>query len=179
MRISRAQLGSTPGIASVGKVDSSFLTMDVDLPRDETGEALFYHEIGHVLGLLHEHQRYDRDENVRVNRSGTAYDRIPQWRNERHCFLWVFCYYTAVRNTTHYDTPYDFHSVMHYPSGSETQITLRNGGVWTVWEDNKTEWGSRNHHTYFTPWDIYTIKRRYGIGPNPRPTYYDPEPAYP
>ncbi len=56
---------------------------------------------------------------------------------------------------------------MHYPSGSETQITLRNGGVWTVWEDNKTEWGSRNHHTYFTPWDIYTIKRRYGIGPNP------------
>ncbi len=91
LRISRAQLGSTPGIASVGKVDSSFLTMDVDLPRDETGEALFYHEIGHVLGLLHEHQRYDRDENVRVNRSGTAYDRIPQWRNERHCFLWGNC----------------------------------------------------------------------------------------
>ena len=165
-----AQLGRTPGWASVGKVGGSFLEMDVDLAGTDENEGHFYHEVGHVLGLLHEHQRYDRDTYVYVDRNGPSYnrlnyDRIPQWRNEKHCFLWVFCYVTAVRNSTHYDTPYDFHSVMHYPSTSVTRITLRNGNTWVVWRANKTEWGRQNHYTYFTPWDIYTIKRRYNVRP--------------
>lgn len=96
LRISRAQLGRTPGWASVGKVGSSFLEMDVDLARTDENKGHFYHEVGHVLGLLHEHQRYDRDTYVYVDRNGPSYnrlnyDRIPQWRNEKHCFLWVFC----------------------------------------------------------------------------------------
>ncbi len=81
-----------------------------------------------------------------------------------------------------YDTPYDYHSVSHYDydSDSDTRyITLRpSGNTWDVWSKNKSVWGAQNHYTDFTPWDIYVIKRRYGISPNPKPTY-TPTSAYP
>ena len=48
---------------------------------------------------------------------------------------------------------------MHY-SG----ITLRSTDAgWVVNEDNKSVWGTVNGNTYFTPWDIYTIRRLYSI----------------
>ena len=87
--------------------------------------------------------------------------------------------YSWVNNSTTYGTPYDYHSVMHYPSNARTTIHLADGGAyWEVRERNKSVWGAENHHTYFSPWDIYTIKRRYGITPNQRPEY-TPGPAYP
>ena len=88
------------------------------------------------------------------------------------------CWYSAVGNATTYDTPYDYHSVTHYIS-ERIPITLpNNGGTWDSWSRNKIEWGRQNHYTYFTPWDIYTVKRRYGIAPNRRPSY-TPAPSYP
>lgn len=174
LKIMRAELGDWAGSATIGKVGCSFLKMDHGTARNESGEDAFYHEVGHVLGLIHEHQRYDRDEYVSVQRRGTNYDRIFRWRNQRFWFLF-WSWLSAVRNSTTYDTPYDYHSVMHYRAG----ITLRDGGgPWTVRARNKSVWGSRNHSTYFTPWDLYTIKLRYGITPNRRPTY-TPRPAYP
>ena len=119
------------------------------------------------------------DENGRT-RTGENYDRIYRWRNKRYCF-WFFgwhCWYSAVGNATTYDTPYDYHSVTHYIS-ERIPITLpNNGGTWDSWSRNKIEWGRQNHYTYFTPWDIYTVKRRYGIAPNRRPSY-TPAPSYP
>jgi hypothetical protein len=60
------------------------------------------HELGHVLGLFHEHQRWDRDqyvtihyENMKPNRA-TDYDWIPRTN-------WLV--------TT---LPYDYQSIMHY-----------------------------------------------------------------
>lgn len=58
---------------------------------------------------------------------------------------------------------------MHY---SGFGITLRSTGEpWDVYDHNNSEWGDENGNTWFTPWDIYTIKKRYGITPNPMPTY--------
>ena len=65
---------------------------------------------------------------------------------------------------------------MHYPSNLETGIRLRSsddsldGGCWEVWQDNLGEWGSTNGNTFFSPWDIYTVRRLYGMSPNDRPT---------
>lgn len=161
---------SSPGMATVGKIGKSTLTMD---PQYAKNERIFNHEMGHVFGLLHEHQRYDRDYYVRVRPTGSNYEKIPRLREIR--FLWFRWY---EENTTTFSTPYDYHSVMHYRSRSST-ITLRsNGETWTVNDDNNQVWGRENGNTWFSPWDIYTIKRMYGMSPNPRPSF-SPTPAYP
>ncbi len=61
------------------------------------------HEIGHAFGLLHEHQRSDRDRYIAVN-----YDRVvSEYR---------FAY--EVISSSNNVTSYDFMSIMHYPPNS-------------------------------------------------------------
>ncbi|MGC3960439.1 MAG: M12 family metallopeptidase [Verrucomicrobiota bacterium] len=77
------------------------------------------HELGHVLGFPHEHQRWDRDAHVTIHyeniKAGRAhdYDWIPQTN-------WLV---TA--------TPYDYRSIMHYracwTSARESECTDGDG----------------------------------------------------
>lgn len=169
LRISiRSLSGGVPGRATIGKIGTSFLYIDRQRVDEED---IFNHEMGHVFGLLHEHQRPDRNNHVRVPNTGSNYDIIA--RDIRWC--WYFfdiphsCRTQSHSNT--YGTPYDYNSLMHYPADQYTRITLRSGRQWTVYDNNRTRWGRVNGNTYFTPWDIYVIKRLYGISPNPRPAY--------
>ncbi len=160
---------TTTGWATVGKIGRSTLVMDPDYAMNE---RFFNHEMGHVFGLLHEHQRYDRDYYVRVGRKGSDYEKIPRLRVVR--FLWFRWY---EENTTTFSTPYDYHSIMHHPQN--TGITLRSDNLeWIVNRYNNREWASVNGNTWFSPWDIYTIKKIYGISPNPRPNF-TPRSTYP
>ena len=66
------------------------------------GEWMPAHELGHVLGLFHEHARWDRDqfvtvhyENIKPGREGD-YDWIPKTN-------WIIS-----------STAYDYYSIMHY-----------------------------------------------------------------
>jgi hypothetical protein len=61
------------------------------------------HELGHVLGLLHEHQRRDRDEHVNFYS-----DRVPSG-------LWLNYVPLPFQITS---GPYDIDSIMHYPSAN-------------------------------------------------------------
>ena len=66
---------------------------------------------------------------------------------------------------------------MHHPQN--TGITLRSDNLeWIVNRYNNREWASVNGNTWFSPWDIYTIKKIYGISPNPRPNF-TPRSTYP
>ena len=58
--------------------------------------------MGHALGLIHEHQRPDRDEHVKII-----------WRRVVSDKLHAFTKY-ANETINYYNTPYDFSSVMHY-----------------------------------------------------------------
>ena len=82
LRISKKQLGYA-GSATVGKAGCSKLVMNI---KDVRHEDDFNHEMGHVFGLLHEHQRYDRDTYVRVARTGSSFEKIPE--RKKYWFLW-------------------------------------------------------------------------------------------
>ena len=88
------------------------------------GVSSLVHEIGHAVGLLHEHQRADRDKFVRLHPSvfeslralsaddddrenGCVSLEIESWRNS-------FEQNFESRYRPFSDTPYDYSSVMHY-----------------------------------------------------------------
>ena len=155
------------GESTIGKRWQSYLTLDLDYVDHE---PTVNHEMGHLFGLLHEHQRYDRHKYVRVGTRGSNYDKLSHKR--KSCVLGIF-WCKTVTNTTVYGTQYDYNSVMHYESCYRTvdRITLKNGKYWKVKRANNDRWGDENGNTYFTPWDIYTIKKLYGITPNFKPSY--------
>jgi hypothetical protein len=66
------------------------------------GEWMPAHELGHVLGFQHEHQRWDRDQFVTVH-----YEHIKPGRSGD--YDWI-----AKTNWIVTTLPYDFHSIMHY-----------------------------------------------------------------
>jgi hypothetical protein len=60
------------------------------------------HELGHVLGFFHEHQRWDRDQFITVH-----YENIKAGR--AHDYDWI-----ARTNWLVTSLPYDYKSIMHY-----------------------------------------------------------------
>ncbi|WP_192937700.1 M12 family metallopeptidase [Sinorhizobium meliloti] len=60
------------------------------------------HEIGHALGLVHEHQRNDRDHYVYINGHNIMQGQASQFA------LWSI--------SPAFSTDYDFASIMHYPN---------------------------------------------------------------
>ena len=72
------------------------------------------HELGHVLGLGHEHKRPDRDTYVTINWSEMVIDGMD-WTSQ----------YTMDEN---YDTarPYNYNSIMQCVAAS------RSGGLWVL-----------------------------------------------
>lgn len=69
-----------------------------------SGARMIYHETFHVLGLIHEHQRPDRDAHILINWDNIQKNR-PQYFKIKNNFL-----YNLEEHC------YDAKSVMHYPS---------------------------------------------------------------
>lgn len=68
-------------------------------------QSTILHEIGHALGLIHEHQRPDRDQFVEINKE-----------NVSGGFLWLNGKVNFNLQDAELHTPYDFESIMHYES---------------------------------------------------------------
>ena len=66
------------------------------------GEWMPIHELGHVLGFHHEHQRWDRDQYVTIH-----YEHIKPGRE--HDYDWI-----PKTNWIVSSTAYDYRSIMHY-----------------------------------------------------------------
>lgn len=65
--------------------------------------SILVHELGHALGLQHEHQRADRDRYIRV-----------QWENVDPAHRYSY----AILRSAIDPAPYDFGSIMHYSDGN-------------------------------------------------------------
>jgi hypothetical protein len=68
----------------------------------EQGEWMPAHELGHVLGFFHEHERWDRDQYVTIH-----YENIKPGRESD--YDWIPKTNWIVSSTT-----YDYRSIMHY-----------------------------------------------------------------
>lgn len=118
------------------------------------------HELGHVLGLYHEHQRHDRDDWIIVNGGGSDYEKIPknisglkiEWLQIKVGWWTISIPVPTLRETTYSTTygPFDFSSVMLYDGFivKKTQGTTKAGS---------TTFGGRGLSVY----DIAAIKQMY------------------
>lgn len=88
------------GFSTVGMVGGQQF---LDIGPTSWNRATICHELGHTLGLVHEHQRSDRDSYVTILTNNIA----PGQEGN-------FVKLTDSRNTG----PYDFLSVMHYARNS-------------------------------------------------------------
>uniref|UniRef100_A0A914DFY9 Metalloendopeptidase n=1 Tax=Acrobeloides nanus TaxID=290746 RepID=A0A914DFY9_9BILA len=82
---------------------SSSIEQIINLNNDQCnslGTAI--HEMTHCMGFQHEHQRYDRDSSIYIDTS-----------NVNPNYLYAYSKVTS-SDTTNYNMPYDFGSVMHY-----------------------------------------------------------------
>ncbi|KAK6726463.1 hypothetical protein RB195_004655 [Necator americanus] len=93
--------------ADIGRLGSR---SEVSLHHSDKGTCLttgtVMHELMHVIGLHHEHSRYDRDNFVKVHYENIKKD---EWYN--------FEKVNADKFTTH-GVPYDYMSIMHYGKGA-------------------------------------------------------------
>lgn len=119
------------------------------------------HELGHALGLWHEHQRWDRDNYVVIQDGspGTSQNIQP---SQAHNFIikgqgaWIAS-----------STPYDFDSVMHYSQWAFTICPQLVQGCETIlvlapnehWQDIM---GQLDHLSVF---DVQDMQAAYGTAP--------------
>jgi Astacin (Peptidase family M12A) len=96
--ITREDGGSvSPCYSSVGQIAKG-VRYRLNLGSDCGDDSIVGHELGHAIGLLHEHQRADRDEYISIDYSNIADE--AQRSFEKYTFPLV--------------GPYDFGSIMHY-----------------------------------------------------------------
>jgi len=111
---------------------------------DDAGDVA--HEVGHTLGLFHEHQRRDRNSKIKVNWMSIPFTK---WIN-------YYTYDAGFPNGQDYG-PVDFDSIMMY--GSYVGSYCPEGGVPCMNErGSQNTWGWSDE---FSAGDIYGMARRY------------------
>ncbi|KAI1729706.1 astacin (Peptidase family m12A) domain-containing protein [Ditylenchus destructor] len=99
----RVRFFQGPGcLSEVGKDVSGKESQHVSIGPTCSFFAPIAHEIGHVLGMIHTHARYDRDKNINI-----LYKNVPKSMDDQ------FEKETKKTSSTH-DVPYDYGSIMHY-----------------------------------------------------------------
>lgn len=139
--------------AKVGMGTAGPQTLNLQSPGCWTN-GIVAHELGHTLGLVHEHQRADRDTYVTIN-----HDNIESGKAGN------FTMYVTARMWT----PYDFSSLMHY---SKTAFA-KSSGLETITPkpDYVSQAASMGQRTAATGADTATVAGLYNLPPRTFRTY--------
>ena len=113
--------------STLGKVPWAILdfTSGASYPRN------YRHELGHTLGLYHEHQRRDRDDYVKYNSNNVESGQGSQFSK------------MTAGSDNYYGSTFDFNSIMLYWStafskNGQPTLTKKDGSVWGVNENIST-----------------------------------------
>ncbi|UJR06693.1 hypothetical protein I4U23_010979 [Adineta vaga] len=120
------------------------LTLQKDAQANCFTNGVIQHELLHVLGFKHEHQRPDRDNHVQIN-----YANIDS--------QWHYAFDKQVWGTTAVDlkTNYDYGSIMHYGK----DYFSKNGLPTIVPKQANVQIGNREK---LSPVDILEVRQFYG-----------------
>ena len=111
--------------------------------RNWPWKFIIAHEIGHALGLIHEHQRPDRGRFVKIND-----DNIESGEEKNFRIMAADLY-----------TPYDFRSIMHY---GRNYFSNGNGTTIDPLPDYINEGQYMGNVAYLSARDGHGMARRYG-----------------
>ncbi len=103
------------GLSSLGAGRWRLLEFNPELDDERWLRSSFTHELGHVLGLLHEHQRADRDLYIDI-----PIDFIAR-AGERAADYQSYDDWPALGDVS----PYDYDSIMHYGSNIDGNRLVR------------------------------------------------------
>ncbi|CEF59714.1 Astacin-like metalloendopeptidase [Strongyloides ratti] len=89
-------------LSYIGHIESNHTQIIELTPNCYDNPYVILHEIGHALGLVHEHARTDRDEYIKINTGNMKSDRLSNLE-----ILKTPAYFN-------YSTYYDYAALMHY-----------------------------------------------------------------
>jgi len=134
----RWKVGLSQHVKITSKNDGSYATLGrkrwAYMNIDDFSQDTILHELGHVLGLMHEHQRPDRDDYILVNTE--AAQNINGWSDSKiknnYEKIGEKSYRWFLKNDIKATEQYDYQSIMHYPSqmfNGEYSIVRKDGKV--------------------------------------------------
>lgn len=115
----------------------------IRMTRSGCGVRILMHEMGHAMGLFHEHNRCDRDQYITIIDENLSSAGRPSFRKD--------CGRVAQRGS------YDFNSIMHYAD----KVFSKNGLPVFVRADGTPD-GIGERMTY-SPGDIFALKDLYQL----------------
>ncbi|MDR1231368.1 MAG: hypothetical protein LBK61_08200 [Spirochaetaceae bacterium] len=152
----------TAGRSTVGSLAVSFMHIDI---ASTDKERTYLHELGHVIGLKHEHQWSGRDAYIKVSSSDTTnYGIIPEKSVVAGLYpvrIWFITIYLPyiwyVDYSKHYGSGLDFKSIMLYPD-KEIKPPYANSA-----NGKKADSGKylTIKHTVLSEYDKQTVKAMY------------------
>ncbi len=125
-------------------------------------KSVIKHEIGHAIGMMHEHQRADRDSYITINVSNLK--DIEWWR-----FFWKGIAASQILAKSSWwqmdqHSSYDYDSIMHYRAYDYPSGWLIDNGkpaFFIKYPNQAHTVNDIGRHSEFSTKDIETINKRY------------------